>query len=307
MLRAAETTRITSWREAFRRNHVLNTGDKVQEFDSYDTRGRQIRASRISLTPAGGRLTPEQKADIQLFVEFIQRQQLERHSDEVKREWNGITSLRIARDFLYAPRHTHLVFKFRSEFEHLFPGRRVLDVGCAVEDGRSAFYRYYRGFGASTTGIDLSVEDNPSERVFKGDARMLPFSDKGFDFVTLPMIYGLNNPAETVLEIAAGLSELYRVMDNGLVHIADPILLPGLVYIANLLGFRCFYNFQWHDSADDWNGIPVGSLLMKKDAPLPENPFQAVVIEHLRNHEIAFSTDGTDELPVRNLIATEPD
>ncbi|MBI5700000.1 methyltransferase domain-containing protein [Candidatus Saganbacteria bacterium] len=307
MIRATEAKRITSWREAYRRNYVLNSGDKVDEFDWYDTRGREIRASRIFTTPEGGRLTAEQKAEIRSFVDFVRRQQVARHSDDVEREWRGITALKRGRAFLYAPRHSHLLFKFRREYDFLFAGRRVLDIGCAVEDGRSAFYSYYRGFGASAVGIDLSVEDNPNEGIFKGDARMLAFPDRSFDFVTLPMIYGLNNPAETVLEIAAGLSELHRVLDNGLVHIADPILLPGLVYIANMLGFRCFYNYRWHDSADDWNGIPVGSLLMKKDAPLPENPFQAVVSDCLREREISFSAEGTDELPFRELITTEPD
>jgi SAM-dependent methyltransferase len=302
-----ETRRITSWSEARQRNFVLNSGDRVAVFDWVDRRGEPVKASQICPTPEGGKLTPEQKADIRPFVDFILEQQLRRHLPEVEREWREITALKSDRDSLYTPRYAHLIFKFRKEFGELFAGRRVLDIGCRIETPEYAFYRYYRNLGAKSVGIDLSVEEDAKEGVFRGDARMLAFPDRNFDYVTLPMIYGLNNPAETVLEIVAGLSELYRVSDNGLVHIADPILLPGLVYIANMLGFRYFYNFRWYDSADDWNGIPVGSLLVKRDAPLSGNPFQAVITEHLQGREFSFSSEGTDELPFRRLATTEPD
>ncbi len=297
--------RIMSWGKARQRNFVLNPGDDLLVEQGRGRTGQEITFKQLRLTPEGGRLTANQKKAIWPFIEFINGHQRQRHAPAVEREWSSLLALKREETSLYSPRHPYLIYAFEPKFGRLFKDLRVLDIGCVVEPPNFPFYQYYRKLGAAAIGIDISIENNPEAGAFHGDVRRLDFSDRSFDFVTIPMIFGIHNPAPTVLEIVAGLSELYRVLDRGIIHIADPILLPGLVYIANMLGFRYFYNQK--RSEGNWNGIPVGSLLIKRADQLSGNPFQGIIDKYLLANEIIFSQNGKDALPLRKLHHMGPD
>ncbi len=49
--------------------------------------------------------------------------------------------------------------------------------------------------------------------------------------------------------------------------------------------FRCFCNPSLLPGKKQWNGIPVGTLLIKEDMPLEDNPFREV-IEEIESQEI---------------------
>ena len=293
---------IRNWTEAFARNFTLAT---VVEgiFNPTIIHGLSPRGKGLvcglflqdELLP----ISPREKAGIRPFIEFIQREQRARESVETRQGWERITELTGNVVDHYLPRHSDATYVFSPRHQRLFKDRRVLDIGCRVNPGLTPFYRHYRQFGAIARGIDLKLETGEeTAEVSKGDARMLPFADKSFDFITLPKIYGWRNPANTVLEVTAGLSELYRVLDNGLVHVADDMISPKVAYIADRIGFRCFLSPAWVGSLKPWNGIPVGLMMVKRDAPLTQNPFETVA-RQLNKGEISFPRRGQGEETIK--------
>ena len=256
--------RVQTWAEAEKRNFAL-------------------------CKPLQETLTVGERGKIKGWVDFIKEQQAQRYLPATVHAWRGVT--------LYVSDHPkHYDYRdpdgvFSQKYSEIFAGRRVLDIGCRVVNPEHALYRHYRNMGAKAIGIDLLLEkDDPTEGIYQGDARMLAFPEAAFDFIDVPWLFGFGNPSNTILEVVAGFSELYRVLDNGLVHIANGSVRlavgispsPALVYIANLLqfGFYCL------DKEKD--GIPKGYYLVKKDKPMKQNPFRDIFCQ-LEEYEVNLS------------------
>ncbi|MFA6170397.1 MAG: hypothetical protein WCW67_06830 [Candidatus Margulisiibacteriota bacterium] len=279
------------WPEAFRQNIKLNSGDLINNSPN----------DLVMIgTEKGGRLAPDQRTAIEQMTAFIHRQQKLRGLPSVESGWEQLTDLTNECQGYYFPRFGNQAFRFGEELARLFPGLKVLDVGCRVPPDETPFFEYYGRLGAKTVGIDIINDEllPPGTRV--GDVRALPFERASFDFITVPKIFGFGNPADTILEVVAGLSELYRVLDNGLVHLADNCLSPGIVYAANLAGFRYYYHREHLTPGKDWTGLPAGSFLVKKESDPAHNPFQPA-INLLAANELDFS-GGEGTVPCRDLL-----
>ncbi len=286
-------TAITNWNQAFAMNSALSTFSRALAIVS-------PQETKVQVTPILDPLPLEVRQAISPFVQFIAGEQERRQASpgEVLTEWRKITELASEGGTLFAPRFGSPWYKFGERHQGIFTDLcSVLDVGCRVFPDEEAHYQYYRNMGAHAIGIDIIDDGDPSTSV--GDVRLLSHADATFDFITIASIFGHGNPAPTYLEVAAGISELHRVLGNGLIHIADKYMVPEVLFIAQLLGFQCFINPCRTLLIDDWNGIPVGALLVKRDGAMQDNIFSRVITE-LAGQELEFSEDGIgpDQIPI---------
>lgn len=219
------------------------------------------------------------------LVDFVKREQLTRWESHTSEEFANFAS--IIKDHastdsrLYLPRHGDKIHLFQNKFLGLFEGVRGLDVGCRVFPGDMPHYEYYKKAGARMIGIDIFLcAPRPAANLYRENVLDLsgqPFCQKNyFDFITVPMIFGYDNPVSSVLGIAIGLSELARVLNNaGLIYIAnDNCLDLGVAYVAQRIGFRAFFN----DTIGNLE-IPCGMFLIKANATKVSDHFQKLIDE----------------------------
>lgn len=284
---------ITTWESAHARNVSLLSSFALQSLPRSILEEREgvtgfLMASRGWVLPA------QRKACIQPFVDFIAGERARRHEPEGREGWASVAKLRSPHERHYLPRDAHPYFAFDPSFASLFGGVRVLDVGCRNFND-VPFFERYRRMGAEALGVDINARTDLAKGVHQGDVRMLPFEDASFDFISVPKIFGCECPSNTLLEIVVGLSELHRVLANGMVHIADHYIAPELAYVAQAVGFRVFTSPLWTAEWRPWDGVPVGYLLAKQDAALDDNPFKTI-LDRLAAGELVFSASGTDRI-----------
>jgi hypothetical protein len=259
---------ITSWEMARQFNLSAAVVDRI--LDKNSTSGLAVDLSRMQ---------PFDAAKIRILdaqVDFIARQQLTRWAPPTRAGFAGLETLRPETNFYYTPRDTDGFFYFRRQHADLFRGIRGLDVGYLTDGPESSHTEYYRRFGAEMVGIDLLLpESAPAQGLYREDIRNLSgalFREAKFKFITVSAVFGEACPSDHILEIAAGLSEINRVLDeDGLAFFAQAYPEPAVWYTALRLGFRVFYN----DS--NLRKLPQGWFLIKGKHPISSNHFYRVL------------------------------
>ncbi|MBS1830533.1 MAG: class I SAM-dependent methyltransferase [Acidobacteria bacterium] len=230
------------------------------------------RGTRIDI-----RLPEHVKAVLRSATEFIKFETKKaRLTGNIPIGWRTLCALTNAGFFLYEPRSTCSDFYFGDSYWGLFTGFSGLDIGARVpvrghrrqlslslgmssmeHETFTPHWSRYQSLGAAMTAIDL-LPDPSHPMVAEGDARLLEFVDGTFDFISVPRLLGPENTCCTALEIAACLSEMYRVLGrSGFVHLADPILQPSVCYAASLVGFAICYSKGLEQD------VPAGTFLLK--------------------------------------------
>lgn len=327
-----------TWAKALENNPRLDKADHLLWGHLFSAKIATTEDGKIGLTNTRTAILPaETKQRITRLANFVAEQQALRQGEgengEAEAGWQKAAEIRSDDAEHYKPRDINPMFKFASTHSNSFSGLRVLDIGCRVGASEEPQYEHYRKMGAGAIGLDLNIENDPVKGTYQGDVRMLPDHLGEFDFITIPKIFGWHAPSETILEMAVGFAELARVLDNGLIHIADEHILPELAYIAFRMGFRCFVNpgFNRNEAvsfkgmfnrsagevvmddsrpigifeAVEWNGIPIGLLLVKRDQPLTKNPFHSLVSE-LEKGELHFRENDMKNNTIQTLMADIP-
>lgn len=226
------------------------------------------------------------RAKMNALIDFALREQLTRWETNTR---DGFTELASQvehevdpKSSYYSPRHGWDIVLFSNEYLDLFEGITGLDVGCRVFPGYTPHYEYYRAAKANMLGIDILLDaSDPRKGLFKANILNLtppPFQERGiFDFITVAMIFGNGSPVNSVLGVAAGLSELARIINNsGLIYFAEIYPDINVAYIAQRMGMRAFVNRQ-HKT--ELKRFPCGLFLIKTDVTLENNRFHKILEE----------------------------
>ncbi len=292
---------LTSWRNAVAMDAKIPCADLLE-----------LRDGEMHIEPQpGGNIVDLRIADtFRPLLEFAEAHRWrERTSKAAVRARRVYCTENLGERACLSPRSTLECFYFSDAYSSCFRGTAGLDVGCIVftrarSSGSSLLqspfrptftphYLHYQRFGCRMKGIDVRLTSSDLDAGF-GDIRSLPCADGIFDFITVAMILGPGNPLDSLLNVALGLAELCRVLQpDGLVYIADYILLPNMLYLCLLSGFRVYVNRQFE------RGVPIGVYLVKGGCDVRRSRFQ-VIIESLQEYEI--NTDSLNNLEHRNLL-----
>lgn len=173
----------------------------------------------------------------------------------------------------------------------------VVPVGRVADDLRERFvphFRYYEELGCRMRAIDL-VAYGTRSGIDEGDARLLPYTDGSFDFITAPMLLGPSHVCASPLEIAFCLGEFRRVLrPGGFVFLADAGVQPSVLFAAQLFGFAALC------SKGDVDGLPVGTLLRR--AGWHPAPGLSAIFTLQALLELCVSPQGNEVVVSANLL-----
>lgn len=290
--------KIKTWGDALRHNRVVNDLDELR---FKGTKGGHCFFQFVPASPEDPFLR-EEKAFVQPFIEFVMAEQTHRTAPETQEGFVEVAKLRHEDpEYFYWPRYFNAKYYFGTAAKAAnFQGGRGLDVGCLTTHGLATHYGYYETyFGMEMHAIDLNLPlEQEGERVKSADVRNLPFPNDYFDWATVPMVFGFGRPSDTILEIIVGLSELYRTT-KGFVHIADDTIMPEVVFVAQQLGFRTYYNTRKTSDRGMPLTMPMGLFLIKDRSVYPQ------LMAYIENHGRAIPYSLRDQdlvLPLRDLL-----
>lgn len=232
------------------------------------------------------------------FIRFVDQEQQKRWNRRAAAGFDRVADLlHQDREYFYIPRYSSPEYFFGGEAKNLgFLKKRGLDVGCrSMMTPHYMQYSFY--FQMEMFGVDVFLDpDMQTDRVVTGDVKNLPFANDYFDFATVAMIFGLGRPSDTILEIAAGLSELRRTV-RGFVYLADRHVMPEVVFAGQQLGFRTLI-VDRAASAKSGGAFPIGTYLVKDTLVFPLLIAQLL----LAGKELPYSLPEDDlRLPQRHL------
>lgn len=303
---------LSTWEEAILFNQDCPHGDIISNENG------KVMHKVIS---RGDFVDPRTCEFFKCFYHFvIEQQTLRRSTGKVSQHWSDFCIHRERDPASLGPRWTLPFCYFDKKYSQCFVDTIGLDVGCNIASFSSRkfsdrfidsakklsdyfweyeifvpHYQYYQKLGCRMQGIDIHPTRFNID-VTCGDLRMLIFDEGIIDFFTIAMIMGPGNPACTYLDVALCMAELKRTCNrNGLIYIADFIVMPALVTCAIYAGFRVFTNNSYQ------HGIPIGIFLIRNDANIEKSRFHSI-IEHLIPYELMIPNGDQVRILNRELL-----
>jgi len=271
----------------------------------------------------GNWIDPQVGNDFRLFFEFILEQQgARRNTGKIPKLWKEFCASQVTNKVLLGPRWTLPYCYFDVQYKDCFSSAVGLDVGCNIPpmitrkfsdhymkqkmknqeyewcyETYTSHHRYYQEIGCHMIGIDIHPHDTISWDVDCADLRMLAFDDNFIDFFTIAMIFGPGNPASTYLDSALCLSELRRTCaPNGLIYIAEFVIMPSLILAIIEAGFRVFANNSYR------KGVPIGMFLISKETDFNKSRF-STILKYLIDYELKIiDTKEPQQIIHRELL-----
>lgn len=238
------------------------------------------------------------------FVSFASNRCYNREiTGEIAPEWLLLSESRSSHVHHFAPRWTFPVFYFRSDMSVFFSCKDGLDIGARISSINNLskrgiepnsnnplfietlvpHFEYYSTIGCRMRAIDIITPVSDYKEIEFGDARLLFFAARSFDFITMPMLLGPTNACATYLEVSLCLCELKRVLrSGGFIYIADAGFQPSIGFAAQCLDFDLFI------SKGSPVGLPIGTILRKRNSEnqssLFDEMFSSIDIQPLKFH-----------------------